>query len=228
MNPASLGLPSTGTSAPRAGMMLGPQQGLFSVPTGIQRLYEYGLYSTVRIAAASNFAAQATLRAFSYGLNQQGPGFAAVSSVSETNMQVGAIAPGNETYEVTAISAEIFGDTNLTPTMGDLRAIMRLVAVYWEFGSTTVMAISPISMIGAGGGIFGFSADTGTPVTQPNNGNGGLWLYQNVVVAIPATQSFAVQLQFGNAGQAAAITSTAATQIRVTLFNQARVAVPVA
>ena len=84
------------------------------------------------------------------------------------------------------------------------------------------------TMIGAGGGIFGFSADTGTPVTVGNNGNGGLWMYQNVVVAIPATQSFSLQCQWGTAGQAGAIALTNATQFRATLFNQARVAVPIA
>jgi hypothetical protein len=143
-------------------------------------------------------------------------------------MQVGSIAPGNETYEVTSISLEVFGDTNVAVLMGDLRAVMRLGVLFWEFGSTTVMAISPIPMVGAGGGIFGFSADTGTPVTAANNGNGGLWVYQNVVVAIPATQSFAVQCQFGTAGQNGNVALTAATQIRCTLFNQARVAIPVA
>lgn len=221
------GLPTTGGSAPHSrGAPLG--YGLFSVPTGIQRLYEFGLYSSCNIAAAVNLNSLATIRLFAYSVTQLGPGYAVVSSVSETNMVVGGFAPGGETYEVSAISAEIFGAANVAPLMGDVRAVMRLCVLLWEFGLNTVIPISPISMIGAGGGIFGFTADTATPVTQPNNGNGGLWAYQNVVVAIPATQPFAVQLQFGSSGQAAAIALTNATQIRVTLFNQARNAVPVA
>ena len=64
--------------------------------------------------------------------------------------------------------------------------------------------------------------------TSLNNGNGGLWMYQNVVVAIPATQSFALQCQWGTSGQVAAIALTNPTQFRATLFNQARVAVPIA
>lgn len=223
---SNLGLPTTGGTAPHVGQRL-QNQGLFSVPTGIQRLYEYGLYSAARFAAGATVSG-ITVRLFTYGQGTTGPGFAATSSVSETNMQIGAIAPGNETYEVTALSTEIFGDTNVAVLMGDIRLIMRLGVLFWEFGSTTVMCISPIPMVGAGGGIFGFSADTGTPVTQANNGNGGLWAYQNVVVAIPATQAFAVQAQFGTAGQAAALTVTAGTQVRVTLFNQSRVAVPIA
>lgn len=220
------GLPSTGGSAPHSLNRLN-NQGLFAVPTGIQRLYEYGLFSTARFAAAGSISGTTT-RLFTIGQNGTGQGFTVQASVSETNMIIGAIAPGNETYEVSAISCEIYGATNVAPLIGDVRLIMRLGVLFWEFGSTTIMGISPVPMIGAGGGIFGFSADTGTPVTQANNGNGGLWMYSTVVVAIPATQSFAVQLQFGTAGQAAALSPSAETQVRVTLFNQARVAVPIA
>lgn len=222
-----LGLPTTGGSAPHSAQRL-PNQGLFAVPTGIQRLYEYGLYSSAQFAALANMNGQPATRLFSYGLGTAGPGFAVGSSISETNVQVGAIAPGNETYEVTAISMEIFGASNVGVLMGDLRAIMRLGVVVWEFGSTTFLQVAPISMIGAGGGIFGFSADAGTPVTVGNNGNGGLWMYQNVVVSIPATQAFALQCQWGSGGIAANTALTNATQIRATLFNQARVAVPIA
>lgn len=228
MSRNDLGLPTTGGAAPHTLHKLN-NQGLFAVPTGIQRLYEYGLFSTGRFAAGANISGAATTRLFSYSTGQPGPGFAGVnSSVSETNMQVGSIAPGNETYEVTAISFEIFGDTNVAVLMGDIRAIMRCGVLFWEFGSTTVMAIAPVPMVGAAGGIFGMTADTGTPVTQAQNGNGGLWAYSNVVVAIPATQSFAIQCQWGSAGQAANILLTNGTQFRCTLFNQARVAVPIA
>lgn len=223
-----LGLPSTGTSAPRGGY-LGEGKGLFAIPTGIQRIYEFGLYSTLRVAAGTNLNGASQVRLFNYANGNPGPGYAGVnSSISETNMIVSGFAPGGETYEVSAISLEIFGDANAAPLMGDIRALMRLGVLQWEFGMNTVIPICPVPMIGAGGGIFGFTADTATPVTQPNNGNGGLWMYQNVVVAIPATQPFAVLFQYGTAGQAAAITTTAALQARCTLFNQARNAVPIA
>src|SRR3990167_7555224 len=225
---ADLGLPSTGGQAPHQIQRLA-NQGLFAVPTGIQRLYEYGLYSTGRFNAATNMNGQAATRLFSYSQGQAFPGTAGpVASVSETNMQDGSIAPGNETYGVTALSFEIFADANVAPLHLDIRALMRLGVLFWEFGSTTIMAIPPIRMVGAGGGIFGTTADTATPVTSLNNGNGGLWMYQNVVVAIPATQSFALQSQWGPSGQVAPIAPTTPTQSRATLFNQARVAVPIA
>jgi predicted aldo/keto reductase-like oxidoreductase len=73
----------------------------------VQRIYEYDLYSTFRVPAAGALAQPSRL--FVTGINNQGQGFANPLTVSETNMQVGAIAPGNETYEVSAIAAEIFG-----------------------------------------------------------------------------------------------------------------------
>jgi hypothetical protein len=225
---SELGVPSTGGSAPHTrGGTLG--YGLFAVPTGIQRLYEFGLFSSGRIAAGVNLNSLATVRLFTYSQTQPGPGYGGVnSSVSETNMVVGGFAPGGETYEVQSCAVELFGDANVAPLAGDLRAMMRLGVVLWEFGLNTVIPISPISMIGAGGGLFGTTADTATPQTVLNNGNGGLWMYQNVVIAIPATQPFAVQFQWGSAGQAAAITLTNASQFRCTLFNMSRNAVPVA
>ena len=61
---ADLGLPSTGGQAPHQIQRLA-NQGLFAVPTGIQRLYEYGLYSTGRFNAATNMNGQAVTRLFS-------------------------------------------------------------------------------------------------------------------------------------------------------------------
>ena len=217
------GMPSTGGNAPQL-KLLGANQGLFAVPLGVQRVYEYDLFSTVRLVAGGALAQ--TSRLFVVGLNSQGQGFANPLTVSETNMTIGAIAPGNETYEVSAIACEVYGSAAIAPTPGDLRLIQRIGVLAWEFGSTTILYVAPISMIGAGGGIFGMTADTGTPITVANNGNGGLWVYVNIVVAIPATQAFAMQVQWGNGGTGASIAPVAEVQLRVSLFNQARSAVP--
>lgn len=229
MNPADLGLPSTGGNAPRAGGPIPGGAGYFRVPTGIQRFYEYDLYSAAKFDAATNMNGQADTLFFAYNTGGTGPGYGGIqASVSETNMQVAAMAPGNDTYEVTSVAFEVFGNANVAVLLADLRAILRLGVLQWQFGSETTLMIAPVSMIGAGGGIFGFSADTATPATAANNGNGGFWVYSNVIVAIPATQSFTVKCRWGTSGQAAAITLTNATQIRCHLFNQARTAVPIA
>ena len=221
---AALGVPSTTASS---GYL--PDQGLFHVPTGIQRVYEWGLYSSYRFGAAVSLLSLGTPRLFQLSQNQTGQGYLSPLSISETNMVVGAIAPGDDSYQVSAISCEMYGSTNVAPLPGDIRLLQRVGVLYWTFGNTLQLPISPLSMIGAGSGIFGATADTGTPVTFANNGNGStLWTYQRVIVAIPATQSFGMQVQIGSAGQAAALSPTAETQIRITLFNQARSAVPMA
>jgi hypothetical protein len=221
----ALGVPST-TGA--AGYL--PDQGLFHVPTGIQRIYEWGLYSSYRFTAGTTLGTLGTPRLFQLSQQQTGQGYTSSAlSISETNMIVGAIAPGDDSYQVSAISCEIYGATNVAPLPGDIRLFQRVGVLYWTFGNTLQLPISPISMIGSASGIFGATADTGTPVTFANNGNGStMWSYQRVVVAIPATQSFGMQIQLGSAGQPGTLAPTAETQLRVTLFNQARSAVAVA
>lgn len=223
----AFGLPSTGGNAPNVNRVLAPGQGLFEIPTGIQRLAEYTLYSTVKIAAAANVAGQ-EFRFFSSGLSMQGQGFTFMS-YSETNVQVGAMIPGGESYQVSSLACEVFGASGVAPLIGDVRLLQRLGYFVWEFAGITKIPIAQLSMIGAGGGIFGFTADTGTPVTQANNGNGGLWCYQNVVVSLPSTQQFAILLMCGYGGSAAgtSITVTNETQVRFSMFNNVRIAVPI-
>lgn len=218
------GLPASSVSGPNGKENL---PGLFAPPTNVVRSFEYDLFSSGRIAAGGTISGT-QMQFFNYALGTAGPGFAAVSSVSETNVDVGGMMPGGQTFNVTAVAVEIYGDAGTAPLIGDVRSVMRLGYLVWRFGQTTNVPIAPIPMVGAGGGIFGFTADSGTPVTQANNGNGGLWLYQQVVVAIPSTQAFRLECLFGTGGQAAAITVTAATQLRAHLFNMAQNAVPVA
>src|SRR3990167_5195801 len=113
---SNLGLPSSGGAASVNPRNIG--QGLFAVPNNLQRVYEYGLFSTGSSAAATNLASFGPLKLFGYNDQQNGPGFTA-SSVSETNMVVGSLAPGGETYEVTAIAMEILGATNAAILLAD-------------------------------------------------------------------------------------------------------------
>lgn len=223
----AFGLPASGSGG---GII--PGQGLFAVPNSIQRVYEFALYSTFQFAAATPLGANGDARLFQVPIQGTGQGFGFPMSISETNMRVGAIAPGDQTYEVSAISAEILGgianSTTVAPLTNDVRLMQRALVLFWEFG-TLVLPVAPLSMIGAGSGIFGATADTGTALTMANNGNGSsLWCYQRVVVSIPATQQFNMQLQVGNGGSGGALQPAANTQIRICLFNQSRQAVPIA
>jgi len=219
----AFGLPGTGAGSNARHI---PGQGGFAIPSGVQRLAEQGLWSTYRFPAGTAISGSVP-RLFSVQLGAVGQGFTSQLSISETNQQVANQAPGDETYEISAISCEVYGATSVAPLLGDLRLLMRIGCFRWEFGSVLI-DVAPLSMVGAGGGIFGFSADTGTPVTVGNNSNGSLWMYQAVVISVPSTQRFAMLLALGTAGQIAALAPTNETQIRVTLFNLARSAVPVA
>lgn len=214
---------------PTSGQIPGGK-GYFNVPTGLQRLYEYDLYSSFRYAAATNINGAVKSQFFGYNQSAGTGGSFASVSLSETNMVIAAMTPGGESYEVSAIAMEILGATNVTPLIADLRAIMRLGVASWNFSNNTLIQVCPIAMIGNGGaGVYGFSADTGTPVTQPNNGNGSsYWVYQNQVICLPATQPWNLQVEWGSGGQTGAITITAEIQIRMHLFNQARTAIAIA
>ena len=205
-----------------------PEMARFAPPLGVQRLYEFGLYSSYHYAAATNMANLAQSQLFTYTNGGTGVAGFATASVSETNMYVGSQLPGGESYECAGVAVEVLGGTNAAILMGDLRTIMRLGVVLWQF-TNTYLYIAPIPMVGAAGGIYGFSADSGTPVTVGNNGNGNnYWIYNNLVVVIPALQQFTLVIQWGNAGQAGAMALTAAVDIRITLFNNARSAVAAA
>ncbi len=217
------GIPGTGAGSNARHI---PGQGGFAIPSGVQRLAEQGLWSSYRFPAAVNITGTVP-RLFSVQLGAVGQGYAVQMSISETNQQVANQAPGDETYEISALSCEVYGAGATAPLVGDVRLLQRIGCFRWEFGSV-IIDIAPLSMLGAGGGIFGMTADSGTPVTVANNGNGTLWMYQAVVISVPSTQRFALLLAMGTAGQAAAIAPTAECQVRVTCFNLARSAVPVA
>lgn len=223
MNFGDIGLPGSGAASSAKYI---PGQGAFSIPTGVQRIAEQGLWSTFRFPAAVAITGTQP-RLFSVQLGAVGQGFGSSLSFSETNQQVANQCPGDETYEISSLAAEVYGATSVSPLVGDIRLLQRLGAFRWEFGSVYI-DVSPLSMVGSGGGIFGATADAGTPVTFANNGPGTLWMYQSVVISVPSTQRFAMILVFGTGGQAAALAPTAECQVRLTMFNLNRSAVPVA
>lgn len=219
----AFGIPGGGASRPLTHL---PNQGAFAIPTNVQRIAEQGLWSTFRFPAATSISGT-NPRFFSVQLGATGQGFASSLSFSETNQQVANQAPGDETYEISAIAAEVLGAPGVEATVNDVRLFQRLGCLRWEFGSVLI-DVAPLSMVGSGGGVFGATANVAAGTTFVNSGNGGLWLYQGVVIAVPSTQRFAQILAVGTGGQAAALAPTNETQIRITLFNMSRIAVPIA
>lgn len=211
-----------------------PGQGQFTVPNIAQRVAEQATYSTYRFPAGTAIGNSSDFRFFQVGRAQNGQGYASGTtlSISETNLTTNGMLSGSETFEVSAIAAEVMGGVTSGVVQGvlpsDLRLLQRIMVFQWDFtaGSSSQVMIAPLSFVGSGGGIFGATADTGTPTTFVNNGNGGLWIYQRLVVAISATQPFAIVGYTGNAGQTSALAPVGETQVRVSLFNLNRTLLP--
>jgi hypothetical protein len=213
-------------------------QGMFAIPTGVQRMAEQTYYSTYHFNAGETLGANNLL--FAVPVNQQGQGFSQMS-LSETNLVVGSQNTGDVTFDVTSIACEVLGAKSAASgttipglLVSDLRTIQRCGILSWAFGgqvNTSRIGIAPLSMVGAGGGIYGATGDTGTPTTFVNNGNGSIWFYQRVVIVLPAFQTYNLVADFGNGGAVTGNASLqaviAATDIRISLFNQVRQALPI-
>ena len=224
----SFGMPMIASGSPPVSGM-----GSFKVPDVAQRLAEQSLYSTYKFLAGVDIKNSSDYRFFQTARSQQGQGFTATGlSISETNTTTNGMLSGSETFEASAIACEVMGGVTSGVVQGvlpsDLRLFQRIGVFQWDFtaGSATQVMIAPLSFVGAGGGIFGATADTGTPVTFVNNGNGQIWTYQRLVVGVSATQPFSIVLYTGNAGQTAALNPTADTIVRLTLFNLNRSLLP--
>jgi len=209
-----------------------PGQGQFKVPEIAQRVAEQATYSSFRFQGGTPIQGTSDNRFFQVGRNQQGQGFATGLSISETNMATNGMLSGSEAFDVSAISCEVLGGVTsnavVAPLLGDIRLFQRICVFQWDFtsgGSTQVM-IAPLPFVGAGSGIFGATADTATPATFANNGNGSLWIYQRLVVSISATQPFSIVAYMGNAGQTTALAPVADTILRLSLFNLNRSLLP--
>lgn len=209
-----------------------PGQGQFTVPNIAQRVAEQATYSSYRFVGGIAIQGTSDNRLFQVGRNQTGQGFGTGLSISETNMSTNGMLSGSETFEVSAISCEILGGVTsnavVAPLLGDIRLFQRICVFQWSFdtGSSTQVMIAPLPFVGAGSGIFGATADTATPATFANNGNGSLWIYQRLVVAVSATQPFAIVAYMGNAGQTTTLAPTNDTILRVSLFNLNRSLLP--
>lgn len=209
-----------------------PGQGQFKIPEIAQRVAEQATYSTFRFQGGLAIQGTSDNRFFQVGRNQIGQGFTSGLSISETNMATNGMLSGSEAFDVSACSCEILGgvvsNAVVSPLLGDIRLFQRICVFQWDFtsgGSTQVM-IAPLPFIGAGSGIFGATADTATPATFANNGNGSLWIYQRLVVSISATQPFSIVGYMGNAGQNTSLAPVNDTILRFSLFNLNRSLLP--
>jgi hypothetical protein len=187
----------------------------FTPPTALFRYGEQSIWSTQFFAAGSTLASSA-YRLFSTPLGQNGQGFSPMS-ISETSLKEGGRIPAGVSFDVFGLTCHIYhGTTGATPTLDqptdDDETIENLINIQnngvlsWDFLQTTV-EISPVHMIGAGGGAFG----------NMNNGAATAWLYRKHAVALPGQSTFALLLRFGN--YAALIGANKSVAVKVSLLG---------
>jgi len=202
----------------------------FSTPQNIFRFGEQTLWSTQLLGQAAAAIANTTFRVFTTPLGQVGQGFTAGLTIAETNLKEGGRVPAGVAYDVFGVATELTSSTalvanpegnitNPASTAGlvtDMLNVQRNSALSWDFTQTTV-DICPVTLAGAGGGLFGAEATTlnNTSVGHMNNGNGGIWMYRKHPVALPGNSTFAIVLRFGS--RAANLVNQMA--VRITLLG---------
>ena len=205
-------------------------------PSNLFRFGEITLYSTFLLGAA-NAVANTSNRFFATPLGQQGQGFGAALTVSETNLKEAGRIPSGQAYDVFGVAGQVMAHnttTNQTDVpfafdgvsgggtaglIADLQNIINNGVLVWDFTQTQVF-ICPLMLAGAGGGAFGAVSQNaaGANSGSMGNGNGGIWMYRRHPVALPGNSTFAVLLQFGGfAGPVGA--APAGVAIRVVLLG---------
>jgi hypothetical protein len=203
----------------------------FQTPQNIFRFGEQTLWSTQLLGLSSATIANQTLRVFTTPLGQTGQGFTAGLTIAETNLKEGGRVPAGVAYDVFGIATELTSsvalaasntDTfisqqaNTAALVADMLNVQRNSALSWDFTQTTV-DICPVTLAGAGGGLFGAEATTlnNTSVGHMNNGNGQVWMYRKHPVALPGNSTFAILFRIGS--RAANLTNEMA--VRITLMG---------
>lgn len=198
----------------------------FRQPTQLFRYGEQSIWSTQGFAANAVLA-NSTNRLFATPLGQQGQGFGAALTIAETSLKEGGRIPAGVAFDVFGISCHVYCGVDLTnlaspldtpEKIGNLQNVLNNGVLSWDFTQTTV-DISPIHMIGAGGGAFGSVSQNaaGANSGAMNNGAGSVWMYRKHAVALPATTTFSTLLRFGS--RAPVVGANFALAIKVALLG---------
>jgi hypothetical protein len=200
----------------------------FQTPTNLFRFGEQSIWSTAFLSSGA--IANTQTRIFATANGQVGQGFALALSIAETNLKEGGKTPAGVAYDVFGVAAEIVSASTNTDQVGttlaqpantaalvqDALNIQHNVVLSWDF-TQTVIDICPVTLAGAGGGLYGALSTTAnnTSVGHMSNGNGNIWMYRKHPVALPGNSAFGVLLRTGS--RAAALSVGAS--LRVTLLG---------
>jgi hypothetical protein len=175
---------------------------------GEQTLWSTQLYTTGPIRNTA-------FRVFAAKVGDQAQGFVRPISIGESNVREAGRTPNGVAYDVYGIAAHIMigsadgdasgmdfdGSTVDVANQANIVNIMYSAALTWDFTQTQI-DVAPLSVIGAGGGVYGPAAVTGAGgvirTGALNNGGGTLWLYRKHPVSLPGSTTFAMLIRMGN------------------------------
>jgi hypothetical protein len=213
------------------------------IPKNVMRTGEQGLWSTFLYQAAANVAGRAD-PVFTVAVGNQGQGFGALS-VAETNMKESGRIAGGQAYDVFGVALqpyyidEVATNGVFAINGADLRNIDNNLVLIWRFLQVFI-EIAPASLIGAGGGIYGATADTantygnaGDSGVALNHGAGQVWVYRQHPVLLPANTTFSMLYNWGDlaspvSGQTTAQLGLKQMALRTVLLGRFQSAVPIA
>jgi hypothetical protein len=230
------GMPGSGVQLRQGGQGMSVPM---DVPRDVIRIGESTMWSTQRYAAGTALA-NTSSKVFQVGQGMIGQGFGTQLSLPETNLQTPGQLPAGQAFDIYGIACQPYTLTGTTPDTiypivgADMRNFEANLVLRWAFLQTNI-DIAPAALVGAGGGIFGDTADTGAADgvggsrIMLNNGNGQLWVYQEHPVALPAMTQFSIELRWGiNAITVDGGENNYALCIRVSLLGKFKSAIPVA
>ena len=200
------------------------------IPKAIRRVGEQAYWSTQAYVAGVAVGGQ-TSRLYSTPLNQAGQGFA-VMSLAETNITEAGRIPSQFAFTVDAVACQIYNQNSQVIFYEDVANLTNNGVLSWMF-TQTQFEIAPCALIGAGGGPFGATSDTGGvdgagaagSREALNNGNGNIWVYRRYPVLLPSNTGFNVGLTWGvNSIVFSGGAAAAATNVRVSLVGRFEVA----
>ena len=190
-------------SNPQYAMAPVPGQG---IGPNVVRTGEMSFWSTYNLGIAGS--AISTERVFfTTPQGQTGQGFSRNLAFPETNLREGGRIPSQFGYAVRGIAAQPYacvpatGTPNAVAVPGsDILNLQHEAGLQWDLNGSTI-DIAPISCVGAGGGVFGATADTGgaygpnaSSQVALNNGASTVWTYQTDPLLLPANQTFSLKL----------------------------------
>ena len=195
----------------------------FELPKNVFRFGEQSIWSTALLPLV---IANTQTRIFSTANGQVGQGFALALSIAETNLKEGGKTPAGVAYDVFGVAAEIVSTiagtenlaqpANTAALVQDALNIQHNGVLSWDF-TQTVIDICPVTLAGAGGGLFGALSTTAnnTSVGHMSNGNGNIWMYRKHPVALPGNSAFGVLIRLGTRAANLSIS----TSLRITLLG---------